>query len=138
MTQSINNLKTFKENNPNLFGGILIVFILLLTFIGVNFQNSIANKKVISNAAFTLGHFTGDIKPGGKGTNGPWYICQYTVKGKIFYSFKPVHLCKELGEKLFIGKFPVIYDSTNPNNSRVLVFPFEFEDLGINIPDSLK
>ncbi len=101
-------------------------------------QKTSDNIKLLDNAAFTNGQFTGEIEPYKKGSNGPWYKCYYEVSGKMYTCNKPVHLCKKLGSHFFDQKFPVIYDSTNPGSGMVLVFPFEYEELNLKFPDSLN
>jgi hypothetical protein len=41
-------------------------------------------------------------------------------------------------QRLIGKKFPVIYDTTNPENNHMLIFPDDFNDWNLPFPDSLK
>jgi superfamily I DNA and RNA helicase len=112
--------------------------ILAIIFLVIEYQKSTNNKELMSNHAFTTGQFSGEIIQYKKGSNGPWYICNYKVNGKTYTVSEPIHLCRKLENDLFMRSFPIVYDSTNPGIARVLVFPFEFEELNLEYPDSLK
>ena len=114
------------------------LFIVVIMYLITNHNEKVRDRKLLANAAFTIGQFTGEVKPYLKGSNGPWYVCTYEVNGNTFHSSEPVHLCKKLGKRLFAHTFPVIYDSTNPASGTVLIFSFEFEELNLKYPDSLN
>ena len=131
-------VKSYLIKNKRLIPWVSILLILTIMVIVSKFQNSSSNRKLLNNAAFTNGQFTGEIEPYRKGTNGPWYICNYEVKGTSYKCYEPVHPCRKLGRDLFDRKFPIIYDSTNPESGRVLVFPFEYKELNLKFPDGLN
>jgi hypothetical protein len=133
-----NRFRSYLIKNKRLILWGSILLILVSGGIVSHYQNSSNNRKLLKNAAFTNGQFTGEIEPYRKGTNGPWYICNYEVKGTSYKCYKPVHLCRKLGRVFFDQKFPIIYDSTNPESGRALVFPFEYKELNLKFPDSLN
>ena len=114
-----------------------IVLFLIIYFV-TNYQDRRRVAKILKHAAYTEAQFTGEVHPVKKGSNGPWYVCSYHVKGKDYSSSEPVHLFDDFNMKFFYKTFPVIYDSTNPEDEQLLLFPFEFEEFNLPYPDSLK
>jgi hypothetical protein len=134
----LNKIKTFIQRNQKATFWLSMLLAFMILFLVNQFKESINNNKLLKHAAFTSTQFTRIVEPYKKGTNGPWYLCYYEVNGNTFTSSEPVLMCKKLGSNFFSQKFPVIYDSTNPEHGRVLVFPFEFEELNLQFPDSLR
>jgi hypothetical protein len=132
------SLKTsLNKNFKFIFGFTLSIILAIILLIG-KYKNSTNSKDLMVNHTFTSGQFTGEIIQYKKGSNGPWYVCNYEVNDKVYTVTKPIHLCRKLGNDLFTKKFPIVYDSTNPDFARVLIFPFEFEELNLKYPDSMK
>ena len=124
-------------NNKTLAIWTLIVLVLSLGFLFTQFHNWATKNKIIKNAAFTTGKFTGIVRPFEKGKNGPWYECEYEVKGNTYKAYKPVAIVKQLGNLILSHTFPIIYDSTNPSHGLVLISQSDFTDLNLKFPDSL-
>lgn len=63
------------------------------------------------------------------------YTYTYDVKNKIYSGdFQALS-----GSDAFLDKkFLVAYDSINPQNNYILVFPRNFQELGLTFPDSLR
>ncbi|MES2777803.1 MAG: hypothetical protein V4722_26725 [Bacteroidota bacterium] len=114
----------------------IIAFASILYFV-VGYQNKATNKKLLKHAAFTTTQFTGESVFAGR-PKSLYYICYYEINGKKYSSSEPTRLCDKLGADFFKEKFSVIYDSTKPEVGRVLVFPFEFEELGLEYPERLN
>jgi hypothetical protein len=119
---------------------LIFILILLLLLVGFFVQKSVENRKVvelIKKSNYTNGSFTGEITDYKKGSNGPYYVCEYMVDGIIYRALAPVHMVRNLRPRLFSQPFPVIFDSTNHSNGRVLIFPSDFEKYHLAFPDSL-
>jgi hypothetical protein len=134
----LNKIKILIRKNQKVTFWLSMLIVFMIIVLVAKFQKSTYNEELMKHAAFTNTQFTGLIEPYKKGTNGPWYICHYEVNGKMFNSYEPVRMCKKLDRDFFSQRFPVIYDSTNPEHGKVLVFPFEFEELNLPFPDSLN
>jgi hypothetical protein len=134
----LNKTKILIQKNQKVLFWLSMLIVFLIIFLISKFQKTSDNKELLRHATFTTTQFTGEIEPYKKGTNGLWYLCYYEVDGKKFTSSEPVRMCKRLGSNFFSQRFPVIYDSTNPEHGKVLVFPFEFEELNLRFPDSLN
>jgi hypothetical protein len=63
---------------------------------------------------------------------------EYYVKGVRYKALKAASFGSELRPKLTGVQFPVVYLNENPTKSRMLIFEYDFEVLGLNHPDSLK
>jgi hypothetical protein len=124
------------------YKGVFIFSLFIVTFLTIYLTTQKQRKnridKILKSAAFTTGKFTGEVKPVKKGSNGPWYVFEYNVKEKTYQTSEPIHLFDNFNMKYFYRTFPVIYDSTNPGNVELLIFPFEFEQFKFKYPDSLK
>jgi hypothetical protein len=61
-----------------------------------------------------------------------------TIKGRKYNATLQSPIFSQMGYE-FVGKiFPVIYDSTNPKNYEMLIFPRDFQEFGLPYPDSLN
>ncbi len=67
-----------------------------------------------------------------------WIEYEYKVDGKRF-AHKKKYSFKIDQENYFVGKtFPVIYNKTDPDESRLLIIATEFQEFNLVQPDSLK
>jgi len=67
----------------------------------------------------------------------PQFVYYYYVNGASYKYFRHTNWPKD-GSIFIYKSFPVVCDSTNPKNSRLLIFPDEFRDFNIPFPDSLQ
>jgi hypothetical protein len=115
--------------------GIAVVFVIaVIIFIKIDDHfNKERDKNLRRNAKITLGYFTGEIitrKDMSK--DGPWYLCKYEVNNVSYSAYKSCNACKQLGQDLFKKKHVIIYDSTDPGSSRILIFPKDFSEFNLN------
>ena len=110
------------------------MLIFLFYFFTTKEENSLfQHKKIIIG---TIERYNGiRLRSGGN-----WNY-KYYVNGK---EYNDIHLSPQNAKPnyytdLLNGKsFPVIYDSTHPSNSIMLIFPSDFQALNIPFPDSLE
>ncbi len=127
------------KNNGKSMRYTYIGIAIFLLFIGYNYFSSTKHEKnLLKNAAITVGTTYGFPTDARKQSVSSeyWYI----VKGK-----KYTRLDGNAGRVFlnnpapFTGKrFPVIYDSTNPEYSHMLIDPVDFLKYRITFPDSLN
>lgn len=129
-------MKSMKNRNIIIFS--LVVLALMAGYMLTMYQKGKVTKRIIQNANFTNTKFGGEIIPYKKGSNGPWYVCYFTVKDESFSATQPTRICDKLRPEFFQQNFPVIYDSLNPESARVLVFPADFREFNLAYPDSLN
>jgi hypothetical protein len=120
---------------------VLVIAVIIVIKIDDHF-NKEKDKSLRRNAKFTLGYFTGEIitrKDMSK--DGPWYLCSYEVNNEKYSAYKSYKACKQLGQDLFKNKYVIIYDSTDPGSSRVLIFAQDFSEFNLSqdsITESMK
>jgi hypothetical protein len=121
--------KTFKRLSV-----ISIVFF-IIGLLGY-FKEKKDTASLIANMRFTSGYIT-KYSPEGPKTAGDFYF-QFSVNDQIISYEQIANVWPDKGES-FVGKqFPVIYDSQNPKNCSLLIFPEQFEKYNLQFPDSLK
>ena len=130
---SVERIRTRRARNRKIAIAVILV-IAVIIFIKIDDHfNNVRDKNLRRNAKFTLGYFTGEIitrKDMSK--DGPWYLCKYEVNNKNYSAYKSCNACKQLGQDLFKKKHIIIYDSIDPNSSRILIFPQDFSEFDLN------
>jgi hypothetical protein len=119
----------------------LLIFFAVVTvlFVYINWQflknkTNLKHHKLLSTAIVT------DVRPVIKGT-GTWIEYEFRVRGITIEDKYRIFLNETYTDtlkKLFLNNYlPLIYDSTNLNNSVLLIERRDFETFNIPIPDSL-
>ena len=124
--------------NKSIIIWTIIVFLILLAYLYSLLQHSSKKNRIIKNAAFASGQFTGVIRPFEKGKNGPWYEFEYLVHGNTFKKYEPVFIVNKFGKSIMSHSIPIIYDSTNPADAVILLTDSDFSDFNLKYPDSLR
>ncbi|HTA28422.1 MAG TPA: hypothetical protein VK809_11570 [Bacteroidia bacterium] len=63
---------------------------------------------------------------------------RYLVKNKIYKNYNGAPSSNGLGYEFVNKTFPVVFDTVEPANSRILIFPSDYKGLGMSFPDSLN
>jgi hypothetical protein len=66
------------------------------------------------------------------------YTYSYFLKSKKYLGTISTRTNDEIGYEIINKKFPVVYDSLEPSNSSMLIFPKDFQYFGLPFPDSLN
>jgi hypothetical protein len=130
---SIERIRAKRARNRKIIIGVVLVMVVIIFIKIDNHFDNVRDKSLRRNAKFTLGHFTGKIitrKDMSK--DGPWYVCEYEVNKEYYSAYKSCKACKPLGQDLFQKKHVIIYDSTDPGSSRVLIFAQDFIEYNLN------
>lgn len=115
---------------------ILVIICFSLLYLFVNYRKE--NRK--NKCLVTIGTIS-NVVWGHK--NGRYIIhANFSIK-KNSYSISCLIPCttiafKDLSQKLLGKKVFIVYDSTNSNNSQLLLEEIAFKDYNISMPDSLK
>jgi hypothetical protein len=139
---SIERIRTRRARVRKIAIGVVLVITVIVFIIIDNHFNDVRDKNLRRNAKLTLGHFTGKIitrKDMSK--DGPWYVCEYEVNNEYYSANKSCDACKPLGQDLFKKKHIIIYDSTDPGSSSVLIFEQDFIEYNLNqdsVIDSMR
>lgn len=115
-----------------------VIIIIISIFIYISGKESGDNYRsnILKNPSLTSGTVTGvDLK----GRLGNFIEYHFSYGGNLYSSDGNAH--KEyasLRNFIINKKFPVVFDSVNPNYNMILILPEDFKNYNIPFPDSLK
>lgn len=116
------------------WGSLLLLICTLV--ITSNWQNKKFRQRLLSSPAFASARVL-QLKKEGKNPLAATYIFG-TSPYDSFASSRGDARYEKLGRELFDHSFPVIYNNHDPQISAILIFPDNFEELGLPYPDSLQ
>ena len=94
-------------------------------------------EKMWHNAAWTTGRIT-EYQRGNKGSGGSVYY-HFNINGHKYENRSGAgHLSRDEGNVLIGKSFAVIYDSTDPESSAMILYQSQSEDFRFKYPDSFK
>lgn len=125
--------KRKKDRNIRItFISIISLAVIILIFFRTSDENSLEKHGYIGNAHIYLIN-RGSLK-GGK------IVIKYyfDYNGKKIYGGLDSWLSYRIRSRLLNNKFPVLIDSTNPENNVLLVSPNWWRKINLEMPDSIK
>ena len=129
-----------KLNRIQIFTLIIGVFVLLLPLIIGHFNHNKFKKKLMENSIIVSGKITGFDKTY-KRADALNYYFEYNGENYTTYSSSSGKPSDYDNIKLFVinRTFPVLINKNNPQEySKLLVVPEDFQEYGLQFPDSLK
>jgi len=115
----------------------VIFFVLLAGFlVYVNVRENMLDQGIRNNRAFTTGTVTEIDERGHKRRDRVTF--HYHFEGKEYASIRWIHVPEAWKYTLPGRAVPVVVDAKAPENARFLIFPLDFEELGMSYPDSIR
>ena len=111
------------------------IFFLLLCYLIYNWRQKqllLQHHKIVNGYVYHINH--GSIIKGGSNVVISYYFFE---NGKKISARDESDLKYKVRHKLVNSYFPVVYDSTNPSNSKLLIWKDQWTRLGLQFPDSL-
>lgn len=139
MRSNINMYNEVKESAWTNFwdnANRLVPFVVVIAFVILISRSKDATNRLRNNKSFTTGEVTSFTRRV-KGSGGD-FIFTYWINGVSYSGFSVVfNIDLNKGHLLVGKKFPVIYDSTDLENSAILITESDYLYYKISIPDSL-
>lgn len=117
--------------------GKIAILILIAILLGLGIYSNVRENSLKHNKAFGNA-IVYEIVTGGK--SGPLARFGFVYDGKVYKSTYSIPELKFKTDKnKLLGKwFPVVYDTINPDNNRLIMTMSDFQNYQLKFPDSLN
>jgi hypothetical protein len=110
---------------------ILVVIIIVAIFYVGNAYDNEKNKSFFKHIKFTKGTIVGTV-PRQK------YVYKFIINGVQYEDKTNIGQTREFFHHSIVGmEFTVAYDSLNPYENLIMIYPNDYKSIGLKVPDSL-
>lgn len=117
-----------------------LLFLVIIIFLSIQNGKNI-HTHLLKNKVVIVGYMTEKIPNNPKSPGGISFMFRYEYKGKVYEMYSSSYAFAnntDYSNRLVKKFYPVVLDSTNPNNSDILLNREKFTEYDVPFPDSLE